>query len=113
MKITWTKKKVALFLLALLAVGGLIYGGAVVYRRVAWHDLAQRLQAVLAEKWAPLLLPALLVVTGILAVFLLWKLPKWQVARSTALTDDNRFDRENEARKTLAQIIGGVVLLAG
>jgi hypothetical protein len=35
------------------------------------------------------------------------------VSRSKALTDDNRFDRENEARKTLAQIIGGVFVLAG
>jgi hypothetical protein len=50
---------------------------------------------------------------AVLVVLLLWKVPQWQVARSRALTDDNRFDRENEARKTLAQIIGGVFVLAG
>jgi hypothetical protein len=30
-----------------------------------------------------------------------------------ALSSENRFDRENEARKTLAQIIGGIFVLAG
>jgi hypothetical protein len=108
-KIAWTKRRVALFSLALLAVGGLIYGGVVFFRSAPPEKWAHFLLPTLLA----LLLPALLVVTGILAVFLLWKLPKWQAAHSAGLTDDNRFDRENEARKTLAQIIGGVVLLAG
>ncbi len=43
----------------------------------------------------------------------IWWGPKWQVARSQNLSSKNRFDRENEARKTLAQIVGGVFLLAG
>jgi hypothetical protein len=47
-------------------------------------------------------------------VFLaLWLLPKRQVARLQGLSVENRFDRENEARKTMAQIIGGVFVLAG
>ena len=50
---------------------------------------------------------------GILVVLALWLLPRWQAARSQGLTAGNRFDRENEARKTLAQIIGGVLVLAG
>jgi hypothetical protein len=54
-----------------------------------------------------------LVVVGILVVLALWLLPKWQAARSRGLTDQNRFDRENEARKTLPQIIGGVLVMAG
>jgi hypothetical protein len=51
--------------------------------------------------------------TAVLVVLTLWLLPVWQVSRSERVTADNRFDRENEARKTLAQIIGGVFLLAG
>ena len=62
----------------------------------------------------------------------LWIIPKWQVAAikkhreavildSTGspfkvleeLTPDERFELENKARKTLAQIIGGVVVLSG
>jgi hypothetical protein len=61
----------------------------------------------------PQTFPLLLLLVAVLVVLLLWKVPQWQVARSRALTDDNRFDRENEARKTLAQIIGGVFVLAG
>jgi hypothetical protein len=50
---------------------------------------------------------------AVLVVLTLWLLPIWQVSRSKGLTAANRFDRENEARKTLAQIIGGVFVLAG
>jgi hypothetical protein len=47
------------------------------------------------------------------AIFAIWKVPHWQVARSQGLSPENRFNRENEARTTLAQIIGGMFLLAG
>lgn len=57
--------------------------------------------------WLPLLF------LGGMVVILLWVLPKLQVARSKGLSDENRFDRENEARKTLAQILGGAFVLAG
>jgi hypothetical protein len=72
----------------------------------------------LAFHWAPFVnrtfgVPALLVVTGVLVAFLLWKVPQWQVTHSDGASADNRFDRENEARKTLAQILGGILLLAG
>jgi uncharacterized membrane protein (DUF485 family) len=74
--------------------------------------------ANVASTWSWILthpqpLPEVLVVVGILVVLALWLLPKWQAARSQGLTSENRFDRENEARKTLAQIIGGVFVLAG
>jgi Pentapeptide repeats (8 copies) len=49
----------------------------------------------------------------LVAILTLWLLPRWHVARSSGVSSNNRFDRENEARKTLAQIIGGVLLLAG
>lgn len=58
-------------------------------------------------------LPELLFGIGLVVVLTLWWLPKLQAGRSRGLSDENRFDRENEARKTLAQIIGGVFVLAG
>jgi hypothetical protein len=47
------------------------------------------------------------------ALFALWRVPKWQVAYLKNLSAEQRFDRENEARKTFAQIIGGIVVLLG
>jgi Pentapeptide repeats (8 copies) len=49
---------------------------------------------------------------GLTILMLLWGLPKWQAARLD-LPPKERFELENEARKTLAQIIGGAVLIAG
>jgi hypothetical protein len=43
----------------------------------------------------------------------LWLGPKWQVAHLRSLAPADLFEQENEARKTLAQIIGGVLVLAG
>jgi hypothetical protein len=74
------------------------------------HEVADSGLKILAN---PLNLPEILFATALLVVLALWWLPKLQVARSQGLTSDNRFDRENEARKTLAQIVGGVFLLAG
>src|SRR5262245_49902707 len=48
---------------------------------------------------------------GLVVLVLIW-LPKWQAARPE-LTPQARFEAENEARKTLAQIIGGAAVLAG
>ena len=52
-------------------------------------------------------------VAALLALGILWKAPQWQVGRIKDLQPKERFDRENEARKTLATIIGGVVLILG
>jgi len=100
------KKKLASFLLAGIAF---ILGGisllTLVNLVVDWPpriDIGPRRDSRLL----------LLLLTGILVV-LLWKLPRWQAGRSEGLSDENRFDRENEARKTLAQILGGVFLLIG
>ena len=84
----------------------------------------------LARKWIPLSAPhkwtpfpsdwfmplslgagALLALAILLAI--LWKVPQWQVGRVKRLNAKERFDRVNEARKTLATILGGIVLLAG
>ncbi len=43
----------------------------------------------------------------------IWLLPRWQVSGSRGLADENRFDRENEARKTIAQLLGGLFLFVG
>jgi uncharacterized protein YjbI with pentapeptide repeats len=43
----------------------------------------------------------------------LWRVPQWQVKHSLDVTPANHFDRENEARKTLAQVLGGLFLVAG
>jgi uncharacterized protein YjbI with pentapeptide repeats len=48
---------------------------------------------------------------GLVVLALIW-LPKWQAARPE-LTPEARFEAENEARKTLAEIIGGAAVLAG
>jgi len=50
-----------------------------------------------------------------LLILLLWLFPKWQVRSiaNTELKPEERFDRENEARKTLSQILGGLALLIG
>jgi hypothetical protein len=50
---------------------------------------------------------------ALLALAILWEVPQWQVGRVKRLDGKERFDRVNEARKTLAQILGGIVLLAG
>jgi len=59
------------------------------------------------------LIPLGLTVVGLLALLALWKLPEWQLEQVHGLEPKERFDRVNEARKTLATILGGVVLLAG
>jgi hypothetical protein len=52
------------------------------------------------------------VLFALVALPLLWGLPKWQ-ATGLGLSDKERADVENEARKTLAQILGGVAVLVG
>jgi hypothetical protein len=49
---------------------------------------------------------------GFIAVLLLWLVPKRQV-RLLGISKERRSELENEARKTVAQIVGGAVLLAG
>jgi uncharacterized protein YjbI with pentapeptide repeats len=58
-------------------------------------------------------LPIGLAAVALLALLILWKVPHWQVGRATDLSSKERFDCINEARKTLATILGGTVLLAG
>jgi hypothetical protein len=62
------------------------------------------------ENW---FVPLSLGACALLAVAILWKVPQWQVGRVKDLAPKERFDRVNEARKTLATILGGIVLLVG
>jgi hypothetical protein len=49
----------------------------------------------------------------LLGILALWLVPKWQVARLKLMDPRDLFQQENEARKTLAQVIGGILVLAG
>jgi Pentapeptide repeats (8 copies) len=53
------------------------------------------------------------VVLAALLIVILWKVPQWQVGHYSGLTSSQWFDHVNEARKTLATILGGLVVLAG
>src|ERR1039458_3395806 len=59
------------------------------------------------------LLPLGLVAGGLLALAALWKVPQWQVRPVDDLAPKERFDRVNEARKTLATVLSGIAFLAG
>ena len=52
-----------------------------------------------------------LVAAAVICAVLLWRLPGAQTAYLGDLDDKGRFDAENEARKTLAQILAGVAVL--
>jgi hypothetical protein len=97
----WLTKPLIVF-----AAVAVIFGGITVLG--PWPYFSEQPQTfdAFAVNWRPPPLPSLLVV-GILVIWVLWKFPKWQVAHSKALTDEKTFDRENEARKTLAQILAG------
>jgi hypothetical protein len=53
------------------------------------------------------------VLLALLGVAVLWKVPQWQVAQVKGLNHKERFDKRNEARKTMATILGGAALLTG
>jgi len=57
---------------------------------------------------------AALISLAIFFLFLLWKVPQWQVASLKKSTESEKLVAlKNELRKTLAQIMGGVVILVG
>jgi hypothetical protein len=73
-----------------------------------WHSAATR--------WLDAHMLFAIVLSIMLLIFLLfwlllWKLPQWQVATVPAMKD--RIDLESQSRQTLAQIVGGAVLLVG
>lgn len=70
----------------------------------------QKLWLLLSTNW---FIPFTLLSVAVIALFVLWKFPVWQVSSVKGLDSKGRFDRINEARKTLATILGGIVLMAG
>jgi hypothetical protein len=83
-------------------------------RRVRWWIVGAVLTSVPVGIW--LLLPwewSLLLSVTLIAWVLLWRFPHWQVRLEWGLDAKEKFDRVNEARKTLTTIIGGTVLLWG
>jgi len=64
----------------------------------------------MADNW---LVPLSIGACALFAVAILWKLPQWQVRRVQDLAPKEHFDRVNEARKTLATILGGLAFLVG
>jgi uncharacterized protein YjbI with pentapeptide repeats len=49
-----------------------------------------------------------LVVPAVVAAVALWQVPRWQVSLARGLSPEHAFELENEARKTLAQIVLGL-----
>lgn len=47
------------------------------------------------------------------SIFSVWLIPKWQVASLNLERPSDRFASENEARKTTAQVLGGLAFLIG
>ncbi len=80
--------------------------------RERWNWLRKKLgwtrisSAVIAF-WAAIPLWLKWLAVGLAAVWMLWVVPSWQVAH----TSSGKLALENEVRKTLAQIIGGVFAL--
>lgn len=66
--------------------------------------------------WAQVLLWLLFLLLVALAIFSvvlgLWIIPRWQISHIKNLDPRDFFALENEARKTIAQIFGGLLLLA-
>lgn len=87
----------------------------------AWKILARTLAAILLaltlaialRDFPAVRIPAAAVAGGIFLILLLWFFPKWQVRSIVGIDSKDRFDRENEARKTLSTIVGGLFVLIG
>ena len=84
--------------LKLVLGAGFIFGVIVliVLEAVAFHEARAKI---------------LLIASGLVLLFVLIYVPRWQTRRLAASAPNERFDRENEARKTIAQVIGGLAVL--
>src|SRR5690349_9038223 len=92
-----------------LRFAGLAVAALVLIALAFWGTTIAFQRFHLLSKWeVPLGIAT--VSTVILAI--LWKVPQWQIGKVRGLEPKERFDRVNEARKTLAQIIGGFAFLS-
>ena len=94
----------------LLAVLVIAVGAFIIARPKAIGTAGLKIWAAL-QSHSEILLPVGLIVIATGSVLLLWLLPQWQTARLHALTPEAEFEKENESRKTLAQIIGGLFVI--
>jgi uncharacterized protein YjbI with pentapeptide repeats len=76
---------------------------------VVWGTLAPIQGEAAPVSWKMLLAAA---VAGAFVLAVLWKAPQWQVGETAGLSEKDRFHRVNEARKTLALIVGVLALIA-
>jgi len=79
------------------------------------QDLDQEVRKAVADffRQAPRRYPLISILIAVLVlIFLLWKVPQWQIA-DYELSLKDRLHQENENRKTVAQIVGGVFVLVG
>jgi uncharacterized protein YjbI with pentapeptide repeats len=89
---------------------GLALASVVLIALAAWGTLITFERFPQLSDWS---VPLGIGAAAVIAFALLWKVPQWQVGKVSGLEPKERFDRVNEARKTLAQIIGGIAVLAG
>jgi len=66
----------------------------------------------LVKSLAKILGVAFFILAVLAIIFLIWKVPQWQIAGSE-LSVEQRLQQENEHRRTMVQIVGGVFLLIG
>ena len=88
--------------MVLVAVVIIAFASLVLAKPKAVLGVIQRLRAAALSDT---LLPIGLVVVALVSVLSLWLLPRLQTSK-LQIKPEARFDKENESRKTLAQIIG-------
>jgi len=96
-------------LLIVAAAGGIWLA----HGRGVFASLGAKLQALPQSPSWDLWIAGLFAVLGLLGVLVLWKVPQWQVAGVRGLSRKEQFDKRNEARKTIATILGGIAFLTG
>ena len=96
-------------LLGAVATTLLVAAAILIWKGRGYLEIAKPL---LAEWWPVMASSSVLVLLGF-AIWAVWKWPKYQVASLDVSSEGDRFRLENEARKTLAQIFGGIILLGG
>lgn len=88
---------------------GLGVAAVLVIVLVVWGSLEWLQRQTEPANWKMLVAAA---VGAVFVLAVLWKVPHWQVKQLTGIGSKERFDRVNEARRTLALIVGAMALVA-
>src|SRR5262249_32770640 len=75
--------------------------------------LVLAISAFVSVRLSPLSFVHLMLAAATLSALAIWLIPKWQTRHLRGESAKDRFELENDARKTVAQILGGVALLTG